>query len=273
MKKTGPKQNPSMGIESHRSQDRSELHAASPLEQLQPSTPYMFVKSPRVRPPAPSLPTCTPAARKEISPGVILDARRALVHVTQGWMAVADIHFGYEVRRARGGVLMPDWGMSQCETVLMSLLRDHRPERLILVGDIMDGGASAEETLSLLDRLREEVPLICVEGNHDRVGLRRGRTFVKSHREGAFLFEHGHLPLSEHAGVVITGHEHPSVRFRDGAGLQLRLPALIQEQTSPKTQRWILPAFSPWAAGGKYESVHERVGTWVCAPGRVWSAL
>jgi metallophosphoesterase superfamily enzyme len=157
--------------------------------------------------------------------------------------------------------------------MLLALLRDHRPQRLILVGDIMDGGASAEETLALLDRLREQVPLICVEGNHDRVGLRRGRTFVKSHREDGYLFEHGHLPLSEHSGVVITGHEHPSVRFRDGAGLQLRLPALIQEQTSPKTQRWILPAFSPWAAGGKYESAHERVGTWVCAPGRVWSAL
>jgi uncharacterized protein len=273
MKLTGPEKKPDGGAP----RPLRTAEKPSPLIPLlaspQPSDLSMFIKSPRLRSPAPSMPTCPPAARREIAPGVILDARRALVNVTQGWMAVADIHFGYEVRRSRGGALMPDWGMAQCETLLLALLRDHHPQRLILVGDIMDGGASAEETLALLDRLREQVPLICVEGNHDRVGLRRGRTFVKSHREDGYLFEHGHLPLSEHSGVVITGHEHPSVRFRDGAGLQLRLPALIQEQTSPKTQRWILPAFSPWAAGGKYESAHERVGTWVCAPGRVWSAL
>ena len=273
MKKTGSERKSAEGAESAPPLSESKSSPTPTLERPQFHAPSMLVKSARLRPLSPSLPTCPPTARKEISPGVILDSRRALVHVAQGWMAVADIHFGYEVRRSRGGALMPDWGMKQCETMLLASVRDHRPQRLILVGDIMDGGASAEETLALLDRLREDVPLICVEGNHDRVSLRRGRTFVKSHREGAFLFEHGHLPLSEHAGVVITGHEHPSVRFKDGAGLQLRLPALIQEQTSPKTQRWILPAFSPWAAGGKYESSHKRVGTWVCAPGRVWSTL
>lgn len=205
-----------------------------------------------------------------VYPGVVLDARRALVHEEQGWMAVADVHFGYEVRRRRAGAILPDWGMPQCEATLLGLLRDHQPRRLILVGDIMDGGASAVETLALLDKLRAKVPLVCVEGNHDRAGLRRGRTFVKSHREGEFLFEHGHLPISGHEGVIITGHEHPTVRFKDGAGLELRLPALVQERTSTHTQRWILPAFSPWAAGGRYESTHERVGTWVCAPKRVW---
>lgn len=271
MKQTGQDRKPRRATEIHAQQTQS----ASPslAEKLPQTELSKFTKAPRARPPSPSIPTSPPTAQKEVSPGVILDSRRALVHVSQGWMAVADIHFGYEVRRARGGALMPEWGMRQCEALLLSLIRDHHPKRLILVGDIMDGGASAAETLTFLDRLREEVPLVCVEGNHDRVGLRRGRTFVKSHREGAFLFEHGHLPLSQHAGVVITGHEHPSVRFKDGAGLHLRLPAFIQEQTSSKTQRWILPAFSPWAAGGKYDSDHERIGTWVCAPGRVWSAL
>jgi uncharacterized protein len=211
-----------------------------------------------------------PQQQGMVHPGVMLDARRALVHMEMGWMAVADIHFGYEVRRRRAGALLPEWGMSQCEAALLELLHDHQPTRLILVGDVMDGGASAVETRALLERLEAEVPLICVEGNHDRAGRRGGRAFVKSHQEDEFLFEHGHLPLSAHAGVIITGHEHPSVKMRDGAGLGLRLPAFIQERTSSQTQRWILPAFSPWAAGSSYESSHERLGTWVCAPKRVW---
>lgn len=210
--------------------------------------------------------------RADVGQGVLLDARGALIHPEQGWMAVADVHFGYEARRQRAGALLPDWGMPQCEASLHTLLLDHEPRRLILVGDIMDGGGSVDETLALLNRLRARVEVVCVEGNHDRAGLRRGVEMTRSHQEAGFLFEHGHLPLSDHEGVVITGHEHPAINLRDGAGLRLRLPVLVQEQTAPATQRWILPAFSPWAAGGEYRSEHARLKTWVCAPGRVWRA-
>lgn len=206
----------------------------------------------------------------EVAKGVILDARHALVHAEHGWMAIADVHFGYEARRRRAGALLPDWGMPQCERVLHELVRDHQPKRLILVGDIMDGSGTVEETLELLKRLTESVKIICVLGNHDRAGLKRGMSMIPSHREGEFLFEHGHLPLSDHEGVIVTGHEHPATHFRDGAGLRLKLPTMVQEQISAKTQRWILPAFSPWAAGGEYTSEHKRLQTWACGKGRVW---
>lgn len=208
----------------------------------------------------------------DVGKGVILDARGALIHAEQGWMAVADLHFGYETRRRRAGALLPDWGMPQSEQTLRTLLLDHCPRRLILVGDIMDGAGSVEETLALLHRLRVHVEIVCVEGNHDRAGLRRGVEMTRSHPEEGFLFEHGHLPLSEYEGVIITGHEHPAINLRDGAGLRLRLPVLVQEQTAPATQRWIMPAFSPWAAGGEYRSEHPRLKTWACSPGRVWRA-
>lgn len=208
--------------------------------------------------------------RVVVGDGVILDARHALVHPGAGWMAVADVHFGYEARRRRAGALLPDWGMPQCERVLHELVQDHQPARLILAGDIMDGNGTVEETLELLQRLTTKVELICVLGNHDRAGLRRGMSMTPSHREGDFLFEHGHLPLSDHEGVIVTGHEHPATHIRDGAGLRLKLPTMVQEQISARTQRWILPALSPWAAGGEYTSGHKRLHTWVCAPGRIW---
>jgi len=226
----------------------------------------------------PSVAAALPISTAKVAPDVLLDSRRAFVHEKQGWMALADLHYGYEIHRRRYGALLPSWGMAQCEQALLGLLADYRPQRLILVGDIMDGSGSAHETAALLQRLRGHVSeLVCILGNHDRPALRRGCEFVETHQEGEFVFHHGHRweqvkesTVNGQERVHITGHEHPAVHLYDGAGLQLRLPALVQERINEQTQRWILPAFSPWAAGGEYCSGHERLATWICGPGRIW---
>lgn len=134
----------------------------------------------------------------------------------------------------------------------------------------MDGVGAVEETLVLLERLRERIEVVCVEGNHDRVSLRRAGQFLPHWQEGAFWFEHGHRPLNPEPGrILITGHEHPAVRLADGAGLRLKLPALVQEQLTPDCVRWILPAFSPGLLG-EYRSPYLRLATWLCAPSRIW---
>jgi len=68
------------------------------------------------------------------------------------------------------------------------------------------------------------------------------------------------------APVHICGHEHPALLLSDGAGLKLKLPALVQDQfkARPEVQHWILPAFSPWAGGSKYESANPRLASWGC---------
>jgi uncharacterized protein len=223
-----------------------------------------------------------PAITAEIAPGILLDSRRALVHQNLGWMAVADLHYGYEVHRSRQGALLPNWGMGQCRATLLALIHDHRPERLIIVGDIMDGSGSVAQTGAFLDNLRTYVPdLILIEGNHDRSGLKKGWNLQKAHREQDILFHHGHHGIAPpsladdlfatHPQVtLVTGHEHPAVSLRDGAGFKLKLPAFVQQRIRPEMQHWILPAFSPWASGGEYTSEHEPLATWACAPARVW---
>lgn len=198
------------------------------------------------------------------------------MHTTQRWMAIADIHFGYEARRQKQGALMPNFGMEQIEQTLAALVTDHLPRRLILVGDIMDGTASAVETLHMLENLQPLVSeIICILGNHDRPALRRDWPFVETHREAGFIFSHGHhYPAVERSCtaedlVHITGHEHPAVTFNDGAGLNLRLPAMVREKITDTRERWILPAFSPWAAGCGY-NCQKSVDHWICAPGRIW---
>jgi putative SbcD/Mre11-related phosphoesterase len=207
---------------------------------------------------------------------VLLDSRRALVHTKQRWMAVADIHLGYEVQQSKQGALLPDFGMDAIQTTLMALLEDHCPRRLILAGDIMDGSGSATETLRLLEALQPHVAeIVCILGNHDRPALRQTWPFVNLHRESGFIFSHGHgyhlvEGLCTSADVIhITGHEHPAVTLNDGAGLQMKLPALVRETITGSRERWILPAFSPWAAGARYMS-EKLIEQWICAPGRVW---
>lgn len=207
---------------------------------------------------------------------VLLDGRRAVIHTTQGWLAVADIHFGYELRRGKQGALPPPFGMPQIKETLLGLLADHLPRRLILVGDIMDGSGSAAETLALLATLQPHVPeIVCIIGNHDRVALRKQWPFVETHREDGYLFSHGHhfkaveQQRTEADRVHINGHEHPAVRFSDGAGLRVKVPALVRERIRDSCERWLLPAFSPWAAGSPYKSPHI-IEQWVCAPQRIW---
>ncbi len=197
-------------------------------------------------------------------------------------MALSDLHYGYEIHRGGTGSLLPQWGMQQCRTTLLALIQDHQPRRLILVGDIMDGSGSVKETGIFLDSLRSHVAeLILIEGNHDRSALRKGWQFLKHHREENFVFHHGHhgitppsmvdqLPDDGPAVTLITGHEHPAISLSDGAGLRLKLPAFIQQNLQPGRDHWILPAFSPWAAGGRYSSPHAPLATWACAPARIW---
>jgi uncharacterized protein len=221
-----------------------------------------------------------PPTTAAVGQGCVLDCRRALINPTQGWMVISDVHFGFELNRARRvAQAQPEWGMATTQSRLLTLLEDYKPRTLILNGDIMDGGGSVRETERLLATLRECVAdLVLVEGNHDRSALKKGEGFLPWYQTPGFIFHHGHrfskiqTSLPEGAGPVhICGHEHPSLSISDGAGLRLKMPALIQDHCADKAaqQHWILPAFSPWAGGTRYESGNTRIATWGCGDDRI----
>ncbi len=216
----------------------------------------------------------TESAQAGIGDGLVLDGRLALHHREQSWLAVADLHFGYEANRRREGALWPMWGMESIEERLRGLVRDYRPATLILVGDVVDGFAAPEAALAWLASLRELCPeLVLVEGNHDRGLIRKAFDWVPFFETGGFRFEHGHLdaPSSSGAGTRVRGHLHPSVRIHDGAGTVLKLPSLVLEEREGGRREIILPAFSPWAGGGRHAPRGaNRVREWACSPRRVF---
>jgi metallophosphoesterase superfamily enzyme len=211
------------------------------------------------------------AARVQIDAECILDGRLALYHRGEKWLAVADVHFGYELSQRAAGALFPLWGMAEIEERLRGLLADYRPERLIIVGDFVHDGAARRQALDLLARLAAGGPgsgfggeIVLVAGNHDRRAF-APEEIRATHVTERFYFHHGDGAVPGDLGgrTAIIGHHHPAGMLRDGAGLALKLPAFVQNG-----QEWILPAFSPWAAGG-CGSFGPEARLWLCSPGRI----
>ena len=204
----------------------------------------------------------TAAGRSTIAPNVLLDGRLALFHAAERWLAVADLHFGYELSQRAAGRLMPFWGMTSIEDRLVELLVEYQPRRLIIVGDLVHNEASSEAAKLLLARLRRRCEVIALAGNHDR-HVAQSIEFAPRWETPDFVFQHGHCPPEETERIRIVGHHHPAASIRDGAGLRLKFPALIQQERC-----WILPAFSPWAGGVTWPDDGESV-IWLCTPRRV----
>jgi DNA ligase-associated metallophosphoesterase len=205
-----------------------------------------------------------------IAENVLLDSRLALFHEEEKWLAVADLHFGFELSQRMAGNLFPLWGMQSIEARLCALLRDYEPSHVILVGDLVHDRSGAGEFFSLIRRLRDQSDLILIAGNHDAVIKRRASKFkhfdlelYDSFTTARFEFHHGDCERKQNGRIQIVGHFHPAATLRDGAGLRLKFPAFVQEGNC-----WILPAFSPWAAGTDWEE-RERSRTWLCTPQRI----
>lgn len=205
------------------------------------------------------------SSQARIHPDVILDGRLAIFHERAGWLAVADLHFGYEVELRRAGALFPLWGMQRIETRLRELVDEYEPSRLILLGDIVHGKRAAAETRKFCELSGSLAPEVSwIAGNHDRGPIERLVRLEPSISLDGFFFHHGHLDLEPAEGQIeVRGHAHPAILLSDGAGLRLKLPAFVQEEEN----RWILPAFSPWAGGSAAAGKGRR---WVCSPKRVF---
>jgi DNA ligase-associated metallophosphoesterase len=197
-----------------------------------------------------------------VAANVVLDGRLALFHKRERWLAIADLHFGYELSQRAAGWLVPLWGMESITDRLLELIDDYRPERLIILGDLVHDRAAAAEARALLERLRRFCELIVVAGNHDRQ-LKGVIELHDSWQSKKFHFHHGHCVAKQSHRIQIVGHHHPSSTVRDGAGLRLKVPAFIQQERC-----WILPAFSPWASGTSWPQ-DEASHVWLCTPQRI----
>ncbi len=207
----------------------------------------------------PHLPAFAPHHRT--SDALLADGLHALVDPKGGWLAVSDLHYGYEISKHADGALYPAWGMQQIEERLKQLVARHQPQTVILVGDIVHNTASLNEARGFLDRLRQAaLHVIAIAGNHDR-HVERSLGLEPFALVKGTLFHHGHLEGPEWHGRSVIGHWHPAVALRSGHGPTIRLPAFIRSG-----QQWVLPAFSPWTNGTPWQRTIEE--SYVCTNGQ-----
>ena len=200
-------------------------------------------------------------ARADVAEGVVLDGRLALYHEEQEWLAVADLHFGFELSQRAAGNLFPLWGMRTIRDRLDELLIDYEPAHLILLGDLVHDRTAAGALAEMVRHLQRDTEVILIAGNHDR-HLPKSVPVTPLWRSAGFCFHHGHCDIEPSDEIQVIGHHHPAQVVRDGAGLRLKLPAFVQHDHC-----WIMPAFSPWAGGVVWSQEDARI--WLCSPTRI----
>ncbi len=207
--------------------------------------------------------------RVSVHRNILLDGRLALFHKRQRWLAVADLHFGYELSQRARGNLFPLWGMQNIENRMEELLDDYQPRQLILLGDLVHDRAGIGNFCQFVERTNKKCEVVLISGNHDRRAksqfAKLQRPWVEFWRADGFYFHHGDCAADAGDCVQIVGHHHPTGAIRDGAGLRLKLPAFVQQDA-----RWIMPAFSPWAAGTNWFDANSDSRVWLCSPQRVF---
>jgi DNA ligase-associated metallophosphoesterase len=205
-------------------------------------------------------------ARADVAESVVLDGRLALYHKKQEWLAVADLHFGFELSQRSAGNLFPLWGMRTIHDRLNELLSDYGPAHLVLLGDLVHDRTAAGALAELIAQLRRRTDVILIAGNHDR-HLPKSVRVTPLWRSAGFSFHHGNCEVKPSDEIQVIGHHHPAQVVRDGAGLHLKLPAFVQQDNC-----WIMPAFSPWAAGVVWP--HDKGSRiWLCSPTRIISMI
>ena len=152
----------------------------------------------------------TAAGRVAIASNVLLDGRLALFHETEKWLAVADLHFGYELSQRAAGRLVPLWGMTSIEARLAELLDEYQPRQLIILGDLVHDAAlrhgGERVARPAAPALRSDRP-----GWESRSPCRADVIdFVPRWETPDFLFQHGHCAPEATDRIRIIGHHHPA---------------------------------------------------------------
>jgi DNA ligase-associated metallophosphoesterase len=163
---------------------------------------------------------------------LLLLPEKALYWKQENALIAADVHLGKVGHFRKAGIAVPR-DMEQNElAVLSDLVNEHRPDKLILLGDFFHSDINSDWDWFILWRSQfPRLEVILVRGNHDIIDDSYYHNLnIRLHDQlyiGPFLMLH--QPLSEeeleHAeGYAFCGHIHPGVRLVGKGRQQITLP-------------------------------------------------
>ncbi len=139
-------------------------------------------------------------------------------------LILADLHIGYEEALNKQGMLIPRLSFQDLQKKIQNLLKLN-PKTIIINGDLKHefGSISRQEwkhiniILKLLTANNRKV--ILIKGNHDRILEPLTKQFnleIKDYYKiDNILITHGDKIIKEKSDVILIGHEHPSISFKE----------------------------------------------------------
>ena len=188
----------------------------------------------------------------EVFPGIRITKDYALWLEEEETIAIADLHLGFEGVLYEEGFAMPRFQKDEMLKRLKGIVKRYNPKKMVVNGDLKHEFSRNlpqewNEVSEVLDCLEGNTELHFTRGNHDNylmtILAKRDLELPKVLRWKGITFAHGHESL-EWKGLLVIGHEHPSVKLKDEIGAFIKVPCyLVGENVI------VLPAFSPLAYG------------------------
>ena len=173
-----------------------------------------------------------------------------LVEGEERLLLASDFHLGIEYELGKMGISIP-YQTERIMEELLGLVREHRPDRLVLLGDIKHGVPitsfqEKREIPRFFNALLEEVESIDVaRGNHDaniqnlvpeEVEIHPSRGFVVG-GEPQVAVLHGHAwpyPRLMAADLIVMGHNHPTVILNTPLGVRVTRRVFVRGSIDPE---------------------------------------
>ena len=191
----------------------------------------------------------------EIAEGLFLTSGYCVWYEKKKTIFLTDLHLGYESVQKEDGISLPPFQKEEILDRLADIKNEYNPDSFIVLGDFKHNfgrGKRQEfnEVLDIMDYIMEDSSLVMIKGNHDN--------YLENYADikGVPLYEermvlmdltltHGHQKVHRN-GLLVMGHEHPSIEMKDEVGSKLRLPCFLYH---PEQKILVLPAFDPLSEG------------------------
>lgn len=166
-------------------------------------------------------------------------------------LLISDLHLGKINHFRRSGIPVPHKANDHNLEVLVDLIDNCKPARVICLGDLFHSHYNAEwETFGEVVKHYSAVVFDLVQGNHDIMGgyqyVRKGIRVHDSLQIGKFLLTHHPLDTVPDGMYNIAGHIHPAVSLRGRGRQAITLPCFCFGE-----RQALLPAFGKFTGLAK----------------------
>ncbi|MES2278514.1 MAG: ligase-associated DNA damage response endonuclease PdeM [Bacteroidota bacterium] len=190
---------------------------------------------------------------------LLLLPQKAIYWQQEKALIAADVHLGKVGHFRKAGIAVPRDMEQDDLAVLSDLIHEHRPEKIIFLGDLFHSDMNSDwEWFAMWRRNFPKLKIILIKGNHDIIQDRHYLELnVELHEEllvGPFLMLHH--PQSEDkldiaTGYVFCGHIHPGVSLTGKARQSITLPCFAFGN-----RQVVLPSFGKFT--GKVAMQHRK---------------